>query len=331
MRQAHSDSIPQLNDHDVTGCVRVSDPAAVESAVAEIFGALEADFERTPLSAAFELFGRLYAGRLPGFAGCDTWYHDAQHSLDVALATARLIDGHEHGTGAAGKLGTRRAVLGVICALFHDVGYVRRDGDDAVNGAAYTLSHVERSGAFLERVLPQFGFTGAEAAMAHRLIHFTGYEMPLESIDIEDPRDRQLGFLIASGDLLAQTADRCYLEKCRDFLYPEFLICGLAGEARADGPRPRYASINALLHDTPEFNARLWQERLDGYFGGVHRHLGTHFGSGFGGRHPYVTAIDTNLQRVQRLIDEGDRFEQLDRHPRAIQARELGAILDGSA
>jgi hypothetical protein len=318
------------NDHDVTGRVRVSDPVAVETAVVEILQALNPDFPRASLTAAFERFGRLYAGRLPGFAGCDTWYHDAQHSLDVALATARLIDGYERGTGAAGKLGSRRAVLGVICALFHDVGYVRQDGDTAANGAAYTLSHVERSGAFLERVLPQFGFSADEAAMAHRLIHFTGYEVPLDSIQIEDSRDRQLGFLIATGDLLAQTADRCYLEKCRDFLYPEFLICGLAGERKAEGPAPLYPSIEALLHGTPEFNAKLWHERLDGYFGGVHRHLGTHFGSGFGGRHPYVAAIDSNLARVQQAIDQGDRFDRLRRRPQAIQAQELCAILDGT-
>lgn len=315
-------------DHDVTDRVRVSDPAAVRDAVLRLLLALDPHLDVAPLTTAFAHFGQLYAGRLAGYRGCDTPYHDAQHSLDVALATARLIDGHERGTGAAGRLGSRRAALGVIGALFHDVGFVRRDDDAAEHGAAYTLSHVERSGAFLEQTLPRLGFEAGDAAMLHRLIHFTGYEQALDSIAIDDPRDRRLGYLIASADLLAQTADHCYLEKCRDFLFPEMQVCGLAGAARPGGPVPLYDSPATLLRGTPEFNARIWRDRLDGYFEGAHRHLGTHFGSGFGGPHPYGAAIDANLRRVQAAIDAGDRFDRLDRQPRAIRAAELRAILD---
>jgi hypothetical protein len=316
------------NHYDVSDRVRVSHPQDVEAAIA----AIRPTLDRGVLAAAFRLFGRLYAGTLPGFAGCDAWYHDAQHSLDVALAAARLIEGHERDAAPTDRLGDRRRLLGIILALFHDVGYVRQAGEDATtgasNGAVFTLSHVERSGAFLEQQLPQLGFSGEEAALAHRLVHFTGYEQPLDSIAVRDPRDRTLGFLVASADLIAQTADRCYLEKCRDFLFPEFVICGLAGPPRPAGPRPIYATIEDLLGGTPEFNRRLWAERLDGYFDGVHRYFGSFFGSGFGGANPYVDGVRANLARISAAIAGGSDFAALRLRPRAIRAAELRAILD---
>src|SRR3546814_5389910 len=87
-----------------------------------------------------------------------------------------------------------------------------------------------------------------------------------------------LGCLLGSADVLAQTSDRCYLEKCRDFLFREFALCGLAGDPRPGGPTPIYASAEQLLAKTVAFNRALWRERLDGYFGGAHRFLDAHFG-----------------------------------------------------
>ena len=40
---------------------------------------------------------------------------------------------------------------------------------------------------------------------------------------------------MATADLLAQMADRCYLEKCRDLLYPEFELAGLTRRRNPDG------------------------------------------------------------------------------------------------
>ena len=158
-----------------------------------------------------------------------------------------------------------------------------------------------------------------EARLAGRIVHFTGYEMALDDIPVRDPRDRALGFIVGSADLLVQTADRCYLEKIRDFLYPEFEVAGLAGPRRPGGPVPLYADRSELMRGTPEFNARLWSDRLDGYFGGIHRHLGTHFEGRFGGHNPYRDCIDDNLQRIGQAI-RSSRFDDLCLRPRAVDA-----------
>jgi hypothetical protein len=222
-RYATPRAVRRRNHYDVTGRVRISHPDDVRIAVCELLAELYPDADLAALRDAFRTFGRLYAGTLPGYAGCDTWYHDAQHSLDCALAMARLLDGHERSVPAAQKLGARRAVLGVLIALFHDAGYIRRRGDHAVNGAEFTLTHVHRSGEFLRDYLPKIGF-GDDVRKARQIVHFTGYEIALDKIQVRDAKDRMLGFLLGSADVLAQTSDRCYLEKCRDFLFREFAL-----------------------------------------------------------------------------------------------------------
>ncbi len=315
-------SLPYRRNHyDVTDRICISNPAEVRVAVAAIFRARYPGIDLQPLDHAFTTFGELYAGWLPGYFGCDTWYHDAQHSLDCALAMARLLDGHDRSVDAGRHLGPRRAVLGVVIALFHDAGYIRHAGDAASNGAEFTLTHVRRSAEFLARYLPQIGYA-AEAALASRVVHFTGYEIALDRIDVSHRLDRMLGFLLGTADVLAQTADRCYLEKCRDYLYREFEFCGLAGARKEGGPAPVYRSVAELLTRTPEYNHKLWEERLDGYFGGAHHYLEAHFG----GRNPYRESVEANLARIGTMIEDGS-FAGLKLRPHVVGARELRIIL----
>ena len=305
------------NHYDVTNRVEIARPDAVSSAVGELLTALYPGADLAPVQSAFEVFRQLYAGTLRGYAGCDTWYHDAQHSLDCALAFARLLQGHERSAGADERLGARRGVLGVIAALFHDAGYIRRDGDSARNGAEFTFTHVMRSAEFLGDFLPQAGFD-RETAMTRQLVHFTGYELALDAIEVRDDKDRRLGFLLGTADVMAQTADRCYLEKCRDYLFREFTYCGIAGPTRPGAPATSYQTPEQLLKGTPDFNRKMWAERLDGYFGGVHRYMAAHFQ----GPDLYTENIREHLARVQTLAEQ-DALDQLRLKPRAIRAAEM--------
>ncbi|MGH8540282.1 MAG: hypothetical protein ACRETW_07235 [Stenotrophobium sp.] len=303
------------NHYDVTNTVRVSHSADVCAAVKTILARTYPDASLVPIDRAFDTFTRLYAGTLSGYAaGCDTWYHDAQHSLDCALAMARLLDGHERSCAPGKWLGSRRGVLGVIIALFHDSGYIRRDDDRVANGAEFTLSHVARSGEFLAQFLPRAGFA-AEVDLTQQLVHFTGYEVALNRIGVSHPQDRMLGFLLGTADILAQTSDGCYLEKCRDYLYREFELCGLAGAGIPGGPKPIYSSVRDLLNKTPDYNRKLWEERLDGYFLGAYHCLEAHFG----GANPYVEQVRRNLGEIQRLI-RNHRFKELRKRPQVIGA-----------
>jgi hypothetical protein len=310
------------NHYDVTDQVYLADPRTVCGAVCRLLAQHDPAVDASLITRAFDIFGRLYCGALPGYAGCETWYHDAQHSLDCALTMARLMHGYECSVPPAQRLGARRLALGVIAALFHDAGYIRTAGDSERHGAEFTLFHVGRSGRFMATLLAQLG-AEADGLLAERLVHFTGYEMPLDRIAVADPLDRRLGFMLGTADVLAQMSDRCYLEKCRDFLYVEFELCGLAGTGAGAAAESIYASPRELLDRTEEFRNRLWRDRMDGYFEGVHRYAGLHFG----GANLYTLAIDAHMRRLRSALRDNDIHRPLKRRAEAINAWTLRRIL----
>jgi hypothetical protein len=309
------------SEYDVTNTIRIADPRVGCTEACRLIQERYPDADLAPVRHAFDTFGRLYAGVLPGYHGNDTWYHDALHSLDCALATARLISGHEAAVPSR-RLGERRMRLGVIVALFHDAGYIRRvEETQYQNGAEFTLYHVRRSGDFLAEYLPQVGFA-AEVALTRELVHFTGYEVALDKIQVSHPKDRVLGFALGTADILAQMSDRCYLEKCAAFLFHEFKTCGLAGERIPGGPKPIYKVPEDLIRMTPDFAQKLFDERLDGYFEKVYRHMNDFFG----GDNPYLQQVHQHIGFVNAVIQSGD-FSLLRRRPKAINARVLRQIM----
>ncbi len=227
------------SDFDVTNTVQVSSTTAVKAAVEQrlMLSVWPGEnFERIGL--AFDAFEKLFTGRMPGYHGVDTVYHDMQHSLDMTLAMARLMIGYERSVPGAQRFGADRAAMAVVTSLFHDAGYIREYDDKAHrNGAEFTLYHVTRGARFLARFLPTIGMEHW-VTTATRVVHFTGYEIDLKLLELPDSRDRKLGHLLGTADLIAQMSDRCYLEKCRDRLYPEFVLGGIAAAPRCGSPAP---------------------------------------------------------------------------------------------
>jgi hypothetical protein len=299
------------SDYDVTNTVQVSSPSAVRRAVEELAAATWPGLRLERIAAAFGDFERLFSGQYPGYLGCDTVYHDLQHSLDDTLAMARLMAGHERTHAPAERLGADRAMVGLVVALFHDAGYIRQADDVGHrNGAEYTTSHVGRSAAFLARYLPTLGM-GEWVPVATQVVHYTGYEVPFEKIRLDDPLDRRLGHLLGSADMLAQMADRCYLEKCRDRLYAEFVLGGVALQ-RAEGGelRVKYGSGLDVLRQTPAFVEATLRERLQGEFGGAYHCIEALYD----GRTPYIEAIERSMRHLEHVI-ETENWSLLRREP----------------
>ncbi|HEY5264886.1 MAG TPA: hypothetical protein VIJ37_07825 [Steroidobacteraceae bacterium] len=299
------------NDYDVTNSVQVSSTAAVTAAVRELFIAAWPGESFDRLAVAFDDFDKLFTGRMPGYHGVDTVYHDRQHSLDMTLAMARLLVGYERNVEPHLRVGAERAVMALVTSLFHDAGYIREFEDrEHRNGAEFTLYHVTRSARFLARFLPGIGME-SWVPISTRIVHFTGYEIALDQIQLADARDRKLGHLLGTADLIAQMADRCYLEKCRDRLYPEFVLGGIAAATGADGAlRVRYSSGLDLLRHTPEFVRETRVQRLEGEFECAYRYLEPLFG----GKNPYLEAIDRNLRYLSRVL-RTERWPMLRRNP----------------
>ncbi|MFZ5452038.1 MAG: hypothetical protein ACOZF2_09250 [Thermodesulfobacteriota bacterium] len=240
----------------------MSDPHAVFAEVRYILSLLIADFDDTALNQVFQDVVRLFKGEYPGYRQCNTWYHDLKHTTDCLLAMARLL----HGAALNGLAMPEREVsLGLIAALLHDTGYLQTADDLEGTGAKYTLVHVPRSVAFMEKYFPQAGFSARDLDYCRCCINCTGLEVSIGEIAFESEHHQIVGWMLGTADLLGQMADRTYLERL-PFLYREF----------EEGKVPGFASELDLLKKTPAF----WEftkQRLIQELGNVARYMRDHF------------------------------------------------------
>ena len=299
------------SEYDVTNSVQVSDSQAVCDAVCDIFHSCYLHADDSLIKRAFEDFNNLFDGHFKNYHSCDTFYHDKQHTLDMTLALARLIDGHERRSDSHHTLGAQNTSLAIITALFHDSGYIRKLHDQKHhNGAEYTRIHVSRSASFLRDYLNMIGL-GQYAEIAANMVHYTGYEVAPENITLPHEKFHLLGYMIGTADLIAQMSDRCYLEKCRDRLYPEFLLGGLTEAVLEDGKKQViFSSAEDLLLKTPLFYQHDVENRLKNVFQNVYRYAEAHFG----GDNLYLAALNQNMKYIKQLIAE-DRISELKRMP----------------
>jgi hypothetical protein len=95
-------------------------------------------------------------------------------------------------------------------------------------------------------------------------------------------------------------SDRCYLEKCRDRLYPEFVAGGITRKQTIQGEVVVFSSGDDLLRKTPSFYASA-SKRLDQELGGTYQYAQVHFG----GQNLYMEAVKQNIRFIERVA-EGD-------------------------
>lgn len=295
----------QLSRFDPTGEVDLENPVAVEMATKSILDRLYGErYDSALLKQGFEVLVQAYRGRYPGLLRCDTLYHDLRHALETGLTMARLLDAHAKSltSGSVDNIDGRHALLGVLLALFHDVGLLRRETEAQSWGAVFTPIHEERGVEFMRRHLSETTLASlAEKAgliMATKLI----FKIP----DTWSPPDRRLASMVASADLLSQLADCCYLEKCWNFLFLEFTAFGLAGT-----PDSTYPDRETLMIKTCEFYSALVLPRLEQELCGVYRLMDAYYS----GSDPYQKSIRRNLGYLDAILTLQD-FSRLRRRPR---------------
>lgn len=270
--------------------VDVADPSAVLAEIRAIAALLPPPVDIGAIEKVHADTIRLFAGAFPGYRESNTKYHDLEHTHAVALAAARLLHGcalHDL------DLTAEEVLLGMVAAYFHDVGLIQTEGDTEGTGAKYTVGHEERSVDFMDRYLRELGFSPKALKDCGQIIRCTILQKPLTDIPFSRPAIKTLGQVVGTADLLAQMADRQYLEKLL-LLYEEFEEAGLPG----------YDSELELLKKTDDFYRSVVLRRLDHDLGGMAKRMKAHFAQRWGiDEDLYARSISANLDYLAKIMN----------------------------
>jgi hypothetical protein len=266
-------------------------PNDIAEEVKYVCSMINREYNFTPIEQAFNDTLKLFRGRYEGFKACNTRYHDLDHSVMVFLATARLV----HALVISGRSFKDKDIdLCLIASLLHDAGFIQSRRDVKGTGAKYSIGHEKRSVEFLHSYLAQYRYTEDEITDCSHMVECTilmlsPKEIPFRNDDIE-----LLGKIVGTADLVAQIADRIYLEKLL-YLYQEF------EEAHVPG----FDSELELLKKTEAFYRDISRKRIDEELGGVASLMHLHFKERWGiDKDLYEEYIQKNICYLRKVLQK---------------------------
>ena len=281
-----------MNDKQLYDLINTVSAKEVLEEVRIILNMISPDFQQESVEEAFRTIVGLYEGKHQGFKACNTEYHDLRHTIETFLAMARLL----HGAQLNREGFTQPQIaLGLIAALFHDAGYIQEDYDAEGTGAKYTVHHEQRSAHLLERFGPEFGLSAEEIAAGRIMILGTDISMDHSRLTFPSTQIQLLCQMLMASDLMAQMADRSYLEKLL-FLYHEFKEADVGG----------YDSELDLLKKTLNFYEFV-AERLGTILDKVDKFMTSHFLVRWDiSSNLYQEAIERQKKYLHQILDRPD-------------------------
>jgi len=285
----------------------VEPPSSALGEVSVILRLITPDFDMTPVQHAFETAVGLFQGDHPGYRACNTDYHDLRHTLQTFLCMARLLDG---ALLCGEAVLSQDLVLGLVAALLHDAGYIQEEHDLEGTGAKHTSMHVRRSADFFVAYGREQGMSDEAVDAGRGMILFTDLSLSMADVALPDPRYELYCWLLGAADIMAQMADRTYLEKL-PFLFREFQEADVGG----------YEDEVDLLKKTVGFYTFI-RKRYRPVLRTIDRYVRAHFGARWGlDENLYYVAIRRQrdyLLRPSLLIRAGCRLACADLNERPL-------------
>lgn len=233
----------------------------------------------------------IFSGDYPGFKASITKYHNLRHTYCVVLATIRLF----HGLFHEQKIVSDEMILqGLLSAYFHDLGMLPQSSAEALDDTDYTRHHEQRSINILHDYLKENNLPAHFIENCATIIHYTNLDWN-EELSSGTNRDLELcGQVVGSADLLAQMADRYYLESL-PFLFQEHQESGIE----------RHSSALDLMRNTIEFHEKVIKKRLEDTLGNLVPSMETHFSKRWKiNKNLYLENIDLNLKYLKMIMDD---------------------------
>ena len=235
---------------------------------------------------------RLFTGDYPGFLASNTRYHNFKHTRSVVLATSRLLHGLAC-SGSGQKVSVQAMELALYSAYFHDAGLLRTEADQARSGAFYTQNHEDRSIAILTQYLTDKGLPEFLGKECPSVIQCTNLDLDPAAIAFPSPAAKLAGCVLGSADILAQMADRYYLERL-PFLFQE----------HQEGGLQTFGSAIELMQNTTSFYHNTILHRLEKSFSNISKAMHIHFQARWQiDENLYYTNIMKNLDYLKTILE----------------------------
>ncbi|MDW7771873.1 MAG: HD domain-containing protein [Desulfobulbaceae bacterium] len=247
------------------------------------------DFDYDFLDLCFGNTERIFNGRFPGYQASKTSYHNLDHTMAVSLALIRLV----HGIYLQNKTAFAPEIIecGVISAFFHDTGLIQKTVDKHGTGAKYIKYHEERSILFVHEYLKSVGRTDRMCNCCAQIIQCTKLSNAPSQLHFDSDQVKLMGYILGTADIIAQMADRVYLERL-PLLLDELKEGGVAG----------YDSTVDIYHQTSTFFKEVIRNRLYVEFDGIVEAMSHHFMDRWNiDQNLYVTAIENNINYIEYL------------------------------
>jgi hypothetical protein len=287
-------------------------PQAILNEIFHTLSLLKADIIRERFRSVYDDIIQLFNGKYPGYRASNTKYHNLEHTMMVTLATARLT----HGCLKAGyQFDPENILLGLLAALYHDSGLIQTKQDRKGTGAKYTIGHEDRSVNFMLKNLAGKKFLKTQMDDCAHLIKCTNLNIEIKDIPFRSNEIETLGKIVGSADLLAQMADRHYLEKLI-LLFKEFEEAGIPG----------FDSEGELLEKTEGFYKNVASKRLKKDLGNISSNMKYHFKYRWDIDYDmYTDSIKNNISYLKSILTDGKKGKKFYR-----QYLKRGGIVEGS-
>lgn len=247
----------------------------------------------------------LFSGSSTDFQKNTLPYHNLRHSQMVVLAAMRLFHGL-HGNHV--HISPETLFKGLLAAYFHDTGMLLERGNPAPSAANYMADHEARSVLFLKNYVIRKGFAEDIARDCATIIKYTDLESDPTTFACHSKAIHLAGQVIGSADILAQMADRYYLE-CLPLLFDEQKTGGIN----------QHDSALQLMANTAKFYHDVVLKRLTVTFADTSEAMQTHFRNRYKiDRNLYLENIDKNITYLKKIIARCDGLDGIEKNLKRI-------------
>ncbi|BHH85747.1 hypothetical protein [Desulforhopalus sp. 52FAK] len=241
-----------------------------------------------------------FTGTHPDFQKNTMPYHNLRHSILVVLASVRLFHGlHCNHV----RISADTLFKGLLSAYFHDSGMLLLENDPAQSGTDYIDGHENRSIIFLAGYAKDKKFSPGIIADCATIINYTNLEKDPALLTFHTHEIQIAGQVVGSADILAQMADRYYLE-CLPLLFTEQKAGGIC----------KHTSALDLMKHTAKFYHNIVLRRLITTFSNTSNALRAHFRDRHRiNRNLYIDNIDKNIVYLRKIIEKCENIEDLNK------------------